>query len=213
MPSRPRVVVLDYGFGNVRSAVRALERVGAEVELTADRAAAHEADGLVVPGVGAFAACMDGLRAVRGDQVVDRRLAGGRPVLGICVGMQVMFDRGVEHGRAADGLGQWPGTVDRLEADVVPHMGWNTVRAPEGTRLFAGLEDARFYFVHSYGVRRWELVVDDASPLVAPLVAWSDHGAPFVAAVENGPLSATQFHPEKSGDAGLELLRSWLGTL
>lgn len=213
MPSSPRVVVLDYGFGNVRSAVRALERVGADVELTADRAAAHEADGLVVPGVGAFAACMDGLRAVRGDQVVDRRLAGGRPVLGICVGMQVMFDRGVEHGRAADGLGQWPGTVDRLEADVVPHMGWNTVRAPEGTRLFAGLEDARFYFVHSYGVRRWELAVDDASPLVAPLVTWSDHGAPFVAAVENGPLSATQFHPEKSGDAGLELLRSWLGTL
>lgn len=213
MPSRPRVVVLDYGFGNVRSAVRALEKVGAEVELTADRTAADEADGLVVPGVGAFAACMDGLVAVRGDQVVDRRLAGGRPVLGICVGMQVMFDRGVEHGRAADGLGQWPGTVDRLAADVVPHMGWNTVRPPEGTRLFAGLEDARFYFVHSYGVRRWELEVDDASPLRAPLVTWSDHGEPFVAAVENGPLCATQFHPEKSGDAGLELLRSWLGTL
>jgi glutamine amidotransferase len=213
VPSPPRVVVLDYGFGNVRSAVRALERVGAEVELTADHAAAEAADGLVVPGVGAFAACMDGLRAVRGDQVVDRRLAGGRPVLGICVGMQVMFDRGVEHGQAADGLGQWPGTVERLAADVVPHMGWNTVRPAAGTRLFAGLEDARFYFVHSYGVQRWELDVEVDSPLRAPLVTWSDHGAPFVAAVENGPLSATQFHPEKSGDAGLELLRSWLGTL
>ncbi len=213
MSSRPHVVVLDYGFGNVRSAVRALERVGAEVELTADRAAAEAADGLVVPGVGAFAACMDGLRAVRGDQVVDRRLAGGRPVLGICVGMQVMFDRGVEHGQAADGLGQWPGTVERLAADVVPHMGWNTVTPAAGSRLFAGLEDARFYFVHSYGVQRWDLDVGDASPLRAPQVTWSDHGAPFVAAVENGPLSATQFHPEKSGDAGLELLRSWLGTL
>ncbi len=213
MPSRPRVVVLDYGFGNVRSAVRALQRVGADVELTADRTAAEAADGLVVPGVGAFAACMQGLRAVRGDQVVDRRLAGGRPVLGICVGMQVMFERGVEHGHAADGLGEWPGTVERLAADVVPHMGWNTVRPAEGSRLFAGLEDARFYFVHSYGVQRWSLEVAETSPLRAPLVTWSDHGGPFVAAVENGPLAATQFHPEKSGDAGLALLRSWLGTL
>ena len=156
MPSPSRVVVLDYGFGNVRSAVRALEQVGAQVELTADRRTAEDADGLVVPGVGAFEACMTGLRAVRGDQVIDRRLAGGRPVLGICVGMQVMFGEGVEHGRRTEGLGEWPGTVEPLVAPVVPHMGWNTVEVPEGSRLFAGLEDARFYFVHSYGVQRWE---------------------------------------------------------
>ena len=212
MPSPSRVVVLDYGFGNVRSAVRALEKVGAQVELTADRRAAEDADGLVVPGVGAFEACMTGLRAVRGDQVVDRRLAGGRPVLGICVGMQVMFGEGVEHGRRTEGLGEWPGTVEPLRAPVVPHMGWNTVEVPEGSRLFAGLEDARFYFVHSYGVQRWELDVSGSS-LRAPLVTWSEHGGRFVAAVENGPLSATQFHPEKSGDAGLELLRTWVGSL
>ena len=196
----------------MRSAVRALEKVGAQVELTADRRAAEDADGLVVPGVGAFEACMTGLRAVRGDQVVDRRLAGGRPVLGICVGMQVMFGAGVEHGRRTEGLGEWPGTVEPLRAPVVPHMGWNTVEVPEGSRLFAGLEDARFYFVHSYGVQRWDLDVS-GSPLRAPLVTWSDHGGRFVAAVENGPLSATQFHPEKSGDAGLELLRTWVGSL
>lgn len=215
MPT-PRVVVLDYGFGNVRSAVRALERVGAEVELTADKRAAQEADGLVVPGVGAFAAVMAGLRAVGGDQVVDRRLAGGRPVLGICVGMQVMFAEGVEHGVRTDGLGEWPGVVDRLEADVVPHMGWATVEPPPGSVLFDGLADERFYFVHSYAARSFPLhdeVPAGEHPLPAPLVTWAQHGDRFVAAVENGPLAATQFHPEKSGDAGAELLRRWLGLL
>ena len=209
--------MLDYGFGNVRSAVRALERVGAHVELTADKQAAHEADGLVVPGVGAFAAVMDGLRAVGGDRVVDRRLAGGRPVLGICVGMQVMFAEGVEHGQHARGLGEWPGVVDRLEADVVPHMGWATVEVPEGSVLFAGLEQERFYFVHSYAARSFPLTepggVPTDSPLSAPLVTWAEHGDRFVAAVENGALSATQFHPEKSGDAGAELLTRWVDTL
>ncbi|MBU5422601.1 imidazole glycerol phosphate synthase subunit HisH [Cellulomonas hominis] len=214
MPSQPRVVVLDYGFGNVRSAVRALERVGAQVELTADAQHAAEADGLVVPGVGAFAAVMRGLRDVRGDQIVDRRLAGGLPVLGICVGMQVMFERGDEHGVETDGLGEWPGVVDRLEADVVPHMGWSTVDAPEGTRLFAGIEDERFYFVHSYAARAFPLL-DTADPerMAPPLVTWSAHGGRFVAAVENGPLAATQFHPEKSGDAGAQLLENWVGSL
>jgi glutamine amidotransferase len=214
VPSQPRVVVLDYGFGNVRSAVRALERVGAQVELTADAQHAAEADGLVVPGVGAFAAVMRGLRDVRGDQIVDRGLAGGRPVLGICVGMQVMFERGDEHGVETDGLGEWPGVVDRLEADVVPHMGWSTVDAPEGTRLFAGIEDERFYFVHSYAARAFPLL-DTADPerMAPPLVTWSAHGGRFVAAVENGPLAATQFHPEKSGDAGAQLLENWVGSL
>ncbi len=214
MSGRPRVVVLDYGSGNTHSAVRALERVGAAVELTADRAAAQECDGLVVPGVGAFAAVVAGLRAVRGDQIVDRRLAGGRPVLGICVGLQVMFERSTEHGSTAEGLGQWPGTVERLQADVVPHMGWSTVEPPSDTVLFKGVEDERFYFVHSFGVQRWEFVERQGEHRQPPPgVTWAEHGARFVAAVENGPLSATQFHPEKSGDAGASLLENWVATL
>jgi glutamine amidotransferase len=206
------VVVFDYGSGNTRSAVRALERAGADVTLTADRAAAAEADGLVVPGVGAFAACAEGLRAAKGHEVIDRRLAGGRPVLGICVGMQVLFAHGVEHGVDTPGLDEWPGVVERLRAPVVPHMGWNTVEAPAGTALFEGIEQERFYFVHSYGVHDWTLHTNGRTK--EPLVTWSTHGGDrFVAAVENGPLCATQFHPEKSGDAGAALLSNWVGTL
>ena len=210
--SSPRVVVLDHGSGNLRSAERALTRVGADVVVTGDRTVAEECDGLVVPGVGAFAACMAGLRDVRGPEIVGRRLAGGRPVLGICVGMQVMFESGDEHGVVTEGLGEWPGTVERLTADVLPHMGWNTVDVPEGTRLLAGLEGERFYFVHSYAVRRWVLEPTSAT-MAAPLVTWSEHGEPFIAAVENGPLAATQFHPEKSGDAGATLLEHWVRSL
>ncbi|MGL5828602.1 MAG: imidazole glycerol phosphate synthase subunit HisH, partial [Angustibacter sp.] len=188
----PDVVVLDYGHGNVRSAVRALEHAGAHVTLTADPARALAADGLVVPGVGNFSACVAGLAAVGGPRLIDQRLAGGRPVLGICVGLQVLFDDSTEPyaSGARPGLGQWPGTVERLPAKVVPHMGWNTVRAPEGSRLFAGLAQEHFYFVHSYAVQNWELA---PGRWTAPLVTWAEHGAPFVAAVENGPLSATQF--------------------
>lgn len=204
--------MLDYGSGNLRSAERALRRVGADVEVTSDRQAALECDGLVVPGVGAYAACMAGLRDVRGDQLIDRRLAGGRPVLGVCVGMQILFERGIEHGVSTEGCGQWPGTVSRLEANVVPHMGWNTVRAPADSVLFAGLgADTRFYFVHSYAAREWEL--NPGYPMPVPKVTWSTHGDDFVAAAENGPLSATQFHPEKSGDAGAHLLTNWLKSL
>jgi imidazole glycerol-phosphate synthase subunit HisH len=207
-----RVVILDYGSGNLRSAERAVRRVGAEVEVTADRDAALAADGLVVPGVGAFAACMAGLLSVGGDRIIGTRLAGGRPVLGICVGMQILFERGVEHGVEAKGTGEWPGTVERLHADVVPHMGWNTVRAAAGSDLFAGLDtDTRFYFVHSYALRKWEL--DSGLAGQQPKVTWSRHGEDFVAAAENGPLWATQFHPEKSGDAGAHLLGNWLKTL
>jgi glutamine amidotransferase len=208
----PFVVVLDYGSGNLRSAVRALERAGADVTLTADRAAAQEAAGLVVPGVGAFRSCVEGIRSVRGHEVIGRRLAGGRPVLGICVGMQVLFEHGVEHGEDTPGLDEWPGVVERLQAPVVPHMGWNTVEAPEGSLLFDGIEDERFYFVHSYGVRDWTLRTHGRTR--PPLVTWSEHGGDrFVAAVENGPLSATQFHPEKSGDAGARLLANWVDSL
>ncbi|MBH5334364.1 imidazole glycerol phosphate synthase subunit HisH [Streptomyces pactum] len=208
-----KVVVFDYGFGNVRSAERALARVGADVEITRDYDTAMNADGLLVPGVGAFAACMRGLRRARGDWVVGRRLSGGRPVMGICVGMQILFARGIEHGEETEGLDEWPGTVAPLRAPVVPHMGWNTVRAPADSRLFAGLDaDARYYFVHSYAVRTWDL--ETANPGIrAPKVTWAEHGDPFVAAVENGPLWATQFHPEKSGDAGAQLLTNWLATL
>ncbi|HEY5836918.1 imidazole glycerol phosphate synthase subunit HisH [Streptomyces sp.] len=207
------VVVLDYGFGNVRSAERALARAGAEVEITADYEKAMNADGLLVPGVGAFAACMTGLKDVRGDWIVGRRLAGGRPVLGICVGMQILFARGIEHGVETEGLDEWPGVVEPLNAPVVPHMGWNTVDAPQDSRQFAGLDDdARFYFVHSYAVRAWDLQAHN-DRIRAPKVAWTTHGEPFVAAVENGALWATQFHPEKSGDAGARLLANWLDTL
>jgi imidazole glycerol-phosphate synthase subunit HisH len=204
---RPTVVVLDYGSGNLRSAQRALQRAGAETAVTADAKSALGAAGLLVPGVGAFAACMAGLRAVGGDEIIRKRLADGRPVLGICVGMQILFERGAEHGEETDGCGLWPGVVDRLEAPVLPHMGWNSVRAPAGSRLFAGLDPGeRFYFVHSYAVRSW---AGRQGP-DGPLLTWAEHGQPFVAAVEDGALAATQFHPEKSGDAGAALLANWL---
>ncbi|GAA1847008.1 imidazole glycerol phosphate synthase subunit HisH [Agromyces salentinus] len=210
--SRPRrVVVLDYGSGNVHSAAKALERAGAEVELTADRAAALEADGLLVPGVGAFDAVVSQLKAVRGDEIIDRRLAGGRHVLGICVGMQVLFERGVERGTQTEGLGEWPGTVAELPAEVLPHMGWNTVQPDEGSVLFDGIADERFYFVHSFAAQEWTL--DVMPPFPKPRLTWAEHGGRFLAAVENGPLSATQFHPEKSADAGIRLLSNWLRSL
>ena len=203
------MVVLDYGFGNIRSAQRALQRAGAEVEVTADPHAALNADGLVVPGVGAFAACMAGLRAVHGEIVIGKRLAGSRPVLGICVGMQILFEEGDEHGERTRGCGEWPGIVRRLDAPVLPHMGWNTVAAPDESRLFAGLgADTRFYFVHSYAAT--SLPLPPSQWMTAPLITWATHGERFIAAVENGPLCATQFHPEKSGDAGAALLSNWL---
>lgn len=210
--SGPRVAVLDYGSGNLRSVVRAIERVGAEVELTSDAREAEQARGLVVPGVGAFEACMTGLRAVGGDRVVERRLIASRPVLGICVGMQVLFAEGIEHGVRTEGCGQWPGTVERLRAPVVPHMGWNTVEPAADSAMFAGIADQRFYFVHSYAARDW--VLRSEAPLPEPRVTWTDGGGDrFVSAVENGPLWATQFHPEKSADPGAALLTNWLATL
>ena len=205
--------------------------------MTRDPEAVQRADGLLVPGVGAYSACMKQLHSVYGDRLIGQRLAGGRPVLGICVGMQILFDRGVEFaegteetgaGEAAftEGMGEWPGTVEKLDADVLPHMGWNTVEVGDGssasalgepaaepTKMFAGIKESeRFYFVHSYGVQEWELLTDGRTE--PPLVHWASHGrSRFVAAVENGPLWATQFHPEKSGEAGLQLLQNWVDTL
>lgn len=211
MSVSPSVVILDYGSGNIHSAAKALELAGARVTLSADRSVAEAADGLLVPGVGAFSAVMVGLNAVRGGAAIEKRLTGGRPVLGICVGMQVLFEHGVERGNDTPGLGEWPGVVTELDAPILPHMGWNTVDAPEGSRLFAGIRDERFYFVHSYAAQNWTLETHE--PFPAPLLTWSEHGTRFLAAVENGPLSATQFHPEKSGEAGIRLLKNWLETL
>lgn len=208
---RKLVAVLDYGSGNVHSVVKAVEKAGAEPVLTRDPEIIASADGLVVPGVGAFDAVMKQLHAVRGEELIDRRLSGGRPVLGICVGEQIMFERGVEHGIESEGLGQWPGTVHRLDARRLPHMGWNTVQAAEGSKLFRGIEHERFYFVHTYAATEWS--IEGRSAATRPLVTWSNHGEPFIAAVENGPLTATQFHPEKSGEAGIRLLRNWIESL
>jgi glutamine amidotransferase len=207
----PTVAVFDYDSGNVHSAVKALVAAGADAVLTRDRKVAQEADGLLVPGVGAFAAVREALHAHGGDEIIDRRLAGGRPVLGICVGMQVLFSHGVERGLDTEGLGEWPGTVTELNAPVLPHMGWNTVEPGEGSVLFRGIEEERFYFVHSYAAQSWEL--DVIPPFPQPALTWTTYGDPFLAAVENGPLSATQFHPEKSGEAGIQLLRNWIGSL
>jgi imidazole glycerol-phosphate synthase subunit HisH len=215
---RPSVVVLDYGSGNLRSDQRALQRAGAAAEVSADPGAALRADGLVVPGVGAFAACMTGLRAAGGDDVILTRLAGARPVLGICVGMQVLFAAGDEHGVKTEGVGCWPGVVQKLTAPVLPHMGWNVVDRPPASRLLAGLDaNAMFYFVHSYAARQAPPArqTPSARPGAAepPVTGWTTHGEPFVALVEDGPLMATQFHPEKSSDAGAVLLANWLEVL
>ena len=204
----PRVVVLDYGSGNLRSAERAVARVGADVTVTSSLSAAAGADGLVVPGVGAYAACLAGIDALGAGPVIAGRVAEGRPVLGICVGLQVLFDQGEEHGVVTKGLGLLPGSVTRLAAERVPHMGWNTVTVPSRSALFAGVDDGtRFYFVHSYAAVPHPALAGEA------LVTTTTHGEPFVAAVERGCLWATQFHPEKSGDAGALLLRNWVEAL
>ena len=202
----PHVVVLDYGSGNLLSASRALARTGVEVEVTSDRARAIAADGLVVPGVGAFGACMAGLLAVGGDEIIAARLAAGRATLGICVGLQVLFGRGVEHGVQTPGLGIWPDPIERLDAPILPHMGWNTVSVPEGSKLFAGVTEERFYFVHSFAAKQF-------SGEEPAIVTRSHYGEDFVAAVESENICATQFHPEKSGWAGARLLENWVAGL
>jgi imidazole glycerol-phosphate synthase subunit HisH len=204
-----KVVVLDYGSGNLRSAERAVARTGADVTVTSSLSAAAAADGLVVPGVGAYAACMAGVESLGAGPVIAERVAQGRPVLGICVGMQILFDSGVEHGLETKGLGLLPGAVTKLTAERIPHMGWNTVDVPAGSTLLAGLPaDARFYFVHSYGASDLE-----ALHAAGARVITASHDRPFAAAVELGSLSAAQFHPEKSGDAGFALLRNWVAGL
>jgi glutamine amidotransferase len=204
-----RVVILDYGSGNLRSAERAVARTGAEVTVTDDLAAAAAADGLVVPGVGAYAACMAGVDKLGAGPVIAVRVAAGRPVLGICVGMQILFESGVEHGVETRGLGLLPGVVTRLTARRIPHMGWNTVSVPAGSALLTGLAgETRFFFVHSYAAS--DLAALDAA---GARVTTAAHDLPFAAVVEHGALSAAQFHPEKSADAGYALLRNWVSGL
>ncbi len=209
--SKPQVVVLDYGSGNVHSAVKALVAAGAEVELTADSARAYAADGLVIPGVGAFASVMTALASVRGGDLIDQRLAASKPVFGICVGLQVLFSSGTEGALETQGLGQWPGQVTKLDAAILPHMGWNNVTPAKDSRLFAGIENQKFYFVHSFAAH--DLQIDAQPPFHAPQITWADYEGKFIAAVENGPLSGTQFHPEKSGAAGIKLLQNWIQSL
>lgn len=199
------IAILDYGSGNLRSAQRAFEQSGHKVVVTSERKIALSADGLVVPGVGAFAACMKGLRGVSGDEIVKERISLSRPTLGICVGMQILFKDGSEHSEPHphQGCGVWGESITKLEAPVLPHMGWNTVEVGSGSALFKGIERESFYFVHSYA----------AKVAVGQIQTWSFHGERFLAAVEDGPICATQFHPEKSGDAGLALIKNWAGML
>jgi glutamine amidotransferase len=196
------IAILDYGSGNLRSALRAFEKTGRKVFLTSDPEQAAKADALVVPGVGAFGACMDGLKSVNGDQVINARKASGKPTLGICVGMQILFDRGVEHG-SFDGVGALTGTVEKMGAPVLPHMGWNTVRIEGTSKLFKGVERDSFYFVHSYAVKNSNV----------SNYAVTDYFGEFISAIEDGSVSATQFHPEKSGAAGLKLISNWVESL
>ena len=199
------IAILDYGSGNLRSAERAFATSGKNVVVTSDRAVALAADGLVVPGVGAFAACMNGLNAVDGAAIIGERIAKERPVLGICIGMQILFSRGTEHSENGihAGVGLWDAEVSKLNAPILPHMGWNTIETASDSNLFKGIEDQSFYFVHSYAAKQ----------TVGKVQSWSTHGERFLAAVEDGYVSATQFHPEKSGDAGLALIKNWTQSL
>jgi glutamine amidotransferase len=205
------IVVFDYGSGNIRSVQKGLQKIGAKVAVSNDFETCLNADGLIIPGVGAFAACMQGINKYRGSEIVDKRLAGNRFVLGICVGMQVMFENGLEHGQKTTGLHQWPGDVTEIKASILPHMGWNNVQVGNGSKLFKGVETEKFYFVHSFAAK--DLDLHGTEKIDAPLKHFATHGEKFLASVENGPLSATQFHPEKSGNAGLQLLSNWLETV
>ncbi len=194
---------MDYGSGNLRSAQRAFELTDQEVVLTSDPALCLSADGLVVPGVGAFGACMEQLNNVGGDEIIRNRVAANKPMLGICVGAQILFSSGSEKG-STQGVGIFEGDVSLINAPILPHMGWNTVKAGTGSFLLEGLDGASFYFVHSYAAK---------SDISDSTTSWCEYGEPFIAAIERGPVSATQFHPEKSSANGARLIKNWAATL
>jgi imidazole glycerol-phosphate synthase subunit HisH len=201
--TRPPVALLDYGVGNLHSAAKALDRAGAEIRVVPTVAEAAGAAGLVVPGVGAYGACLSGLASAGGPAAVAGWLEGGRPLLGICVGMQLLFEAS-EEGPVSDGAGVVAGKIRRLTGGggvKIPHIGWDEVSVRRGSRLLAGLGDGtRFYFVHSYA----------PEPDGDAVAAVCDYGGRFAAAVEHGNLFGTQFHPEKSGEAGLTLLANFV---
>jgi glutamine amidotransferase len=191
--------------------MRAVEQSGYNVELSNDFKTCLQADGLIVPGVGAYASCMEGLNKVRADEIVDKRLVSNKSILGICVGMQVMFSEGEEHSISTPGLAQWRGAVTQLTAKILPHMGFNSVTVSAGSKMFSDIETEQFYFLHSFAAK--ELDFERAEPFIKPLVHKSNYYEDFIAAIEDGPLWATQFHPEKSGPAGLKLIENWLKQL
>jgi glutamine amidotransferase len=197
------IAILDYGSGNLHSAQRAFAETGHDVILTSDPAICASADGLVLPGVGAYGSCMTQLRAAQGDEIVRTALKNKQPVFGICVGEQILFSQGSEKG-ITEGIGFFEGSVDSLRAPILPHMGWNVVKPGKGSRLFAGMGSERFYFVHSYAAKK---TTSEA------VVSTSVHGEEFIAAIEMEMVVATQFHPEKSGAAGLKLIRNWADSL
>lgn len=205
------IVILDHGAGNVASLANAFKKLGAQAKLSTDPDDILNAEGLVLPGVGAFDTVAKNIEDLGSARWIGRRIAGGRPVLGICVGHQYLFDSSTESKNGLEGMGEWPGTVERLPSAVLPNIGWSRVTPPKGSQLFAGIEDEHFYFVHSYAVQKWEFD-QTVEAMFPPQVTWSHYDTEFIAAIENGPLMGTQFHPEKSGDVGLQLLRNWMGT-
>ena len=197
------IAILDYGSGNLRSAQRAFEVASANVVVTRDAKTCSEASALIVPGVGAFAACMEQLAQVGGVEIIADRVAKERPIFGICVGMQILFQSSSEK-KETQGLGVLPGKVSELKAPVLPHMGWNSVAPAHSSKLFKGVEDQSFYFVHSYAAKD---SISDATNTI------TNYGEDFLAAVERDFVVATQFHPEKSGAAGAKLIANWVKTL
>jgi glutamine amidotransferase len=197
------IAILDYGSGNVRSAQRAFELAAKNVVVTRDAKTCSEATALIVPGVGAFAACMEQLIEVGGAEIIANRVAKARPIFGICVGMQILFQSSSEK-KETQGLGILPGDVSALNAPVLPHMGWNTVSSVPTSKLFQGVEDQSFYFVHSYAAKK---------PVPDSVNTLTNYGEDFLAAVERDFVVATQFHPEKSGAAGAKLISNWAATL
>lgn len=199
------IAIFDYGSGNLRSALRAFETTGQKVVVTSDIQALKSAQGLVIPGVGAFSACVASLLKYKASEIIQHRVDKQLPIFGICVGMQILFSDSQE-GAPADkraGIGIWPNQVVKLSNPILPHMGWNTVSAGSDSVLFNGLDQEQFYFVHSYAV------VESAGKIAS----WSDYDQKFLAAVEDGSIVATQFHPEKSGKAGLKLISNWAASL